>query len=207
VPYRERFFSRLSKYKKIDAPGKSMNNMPSLDGSYPGDRWQAKRAFQQAYKFTLALENYVYPGYQTEKLYDSMRAHTIPIYIGDPLVDHVFDTESFVCASAPYNYWIKRIENFAQYRFVDLLPAYYNQLHHKISRKLKSLLKDYKMKIFMDKLEEELVDKIVYLDQNDDAYLKMLSKPWLKGNTVPASTFSGSCWEAIFYKVHLTNRN
>lgn len=70
VPYREYFFTQLSKYKRVDAPGKSMNNTPSFDGKFNGDRWEQKRQFQSQYKFTLALENYVYPGYQTEKLYD-----------------------------------------------------------------------------------------------------------------------------------------
>lgn len=30
VPYRETFYTQLSRYKNVDAPGRSMNNMPAL---------------------------------------------------------------------------------------------------------------------------------------------------------------------------------
>lgn len=92
VPYREEFFSQLSKYKKIDAPGLSMNNMESIDSLYSGNIWQRKRQFLSEYKFTVAFENYVYPGYQTEKLYDAMQANSIPVYCGDPNIDEIFNT-------------------------------------------------------------------------------------------------------------------
>src|SRR6185312_9671314 len=96
VPYREEFFRQLSKYKKIDAPGKSMNNMESIDSIYSGDIWERKRQFLSEYKFTIAFENYVYPGYQTEKLYDAMQANSIPIYCGDPNIKEIFNTASFI---------------------------------------------------------------------------------------------------------------
>lgn len=35
--------------------------------------------------------------------------------------------------------------------------------------------------------EDELIDRIVELDRNDDAYLEMLEKPWLHGNELAAS--------------------
>jgi len=98
VPYREEFFRQLSKYKKVDAPGKSMNNMESIDTIYRGDIWERKRQFLSEYKFTIAFENYVYPGYQTEKLYDAMLAGSIPVYCGDPNIGEIFNTASFINA-------------------------------------------------------------------------------------------------------------
>src|SRR3569833_686367 len=98
VPYREEFFRQLSKYKKVDAPGKSMNNMQPIDNTYKGSFWEIKRQFLSPYKFTIAFENYVYPGYQTEKLYDAMLCKSIPVYCGDPNVDEVFNTASFLSA-------------------------------------------------------------------------------------------------------------
>ena len=81
VSYREDFFRRLSKYRRVDSPGASMNNMESIDVGAPLDqsRWETKRRFLARYKFTLAIENEIFPGYQTEKLYDAMRANSIPI--------------------------------------------------------------------------------------------------------------------------------
>eukprot|EP01136_Pigoraptor_vietnamica_P044418 Opistho-1_new@21150 len=78
IPYREAFFKQLSKYKKIDAPGRSMNNMPAIDQQFSGSKWDIKRQFLTPYKFTIAFESYVYPGYQTEKLYDAMQMNSIP---------------------------------------------------------------------------------------------------------------------------------
>jgi len=99
VPYREAFFTQLSKYKKVDAPGKSMNNMPGIDSLYKGDMWEIKRQFLAPYKFTIAFENDIFPGYQTEKLYDAMLAGSIPIYCGDPFVGDIFNTKSFINAA------------------------------------------------------------------------------------------------------------
>lgn len=95
IPYREQFFKQLSLYKKVDAPGKSMNNMPRIDEQYKGNTWKIKRDFLKPYKFTIAFESYSYPGYQTEKLYDAMQMNSIPIYCGDPLVNEVFNPKKF----------------------------------------------------------------------------------------------------------------
>ena len=99
VPYREAFFTQLSKYKKVDAPGLSMNNMPGIDMLYKGGKWEAKRQFLSPYKFTIAFENDIFPGYQTEKLYDAMLAGSIPIYCGDPYIGEIFNTKSFINAA------------------------------------------------------------------------------------------------------------
>ena len=96
VPYREAFFKQLSKYKKVHALGKSMNNMGSFDNLYTGNFWERKRQFLSKYKFTIAFENYVFPGYQTEKLYDPMQANSLPIYCGDPFISEIFNTKSFI---------------------------------------------------------------------------------------------------------------
>ncbi|TAF74498.1 MAG: hypothetical protein EAZ53_08940 [Bacteroidetes bacterium] len=200
VSYRERFFVQLSRYKKVDAPGKSMNNISSIDALYPENRWRAKRLFQLDYKFTLALENYSYPGYQTEKLYDSMLSDTIPIYVGDPLVGELFNTQSFVSL---YNheessFIIKKIEDFAQFSFTDILPTFHKLPQHRISRKLKSVLRDYKMKLLMDKYMDSIIDTIIDIDKNDEKYLKMFTEPWLKNNNVPENSYSDNHWKKIF---------
>src|SRR6185312_6089937 len=94
----EAFFKQLSAYKKVDAPGRSMNSMPGIDIG-GGNKWTTKRQFLSPYKFTIAFENDIFPGYQTEKLYDAMMADTIPIYCGDPFVGDVFNTKSFLNAA------------------------------------------------------------------------------------------------------------
>ena len=60
----------------------------------PGEK--AKLDFIRSYKFTLAIENAIWPGYLTEKIIQPKRVNSIPIYIGDPLARNVFDTAGYV---------------------------------------------------------------------------------------------------------------
>lgn len=85
---RNRFFHKLSKYKRVDSGGMLMNNV----GSPVAD----KLAFQRQYKFSIAFENSNYPGYTTEKLPEAAAAGTLPIYWGNSLVDRDFNPRRFL---------------------------------------------------------------------------------------------------------------
>lgn len=87
-PLRERFFDQLSEYKRVDSGGSVRNNI--------GYRIDDKLAWQRTYKFSIAFENSLKRGYSTEKLYDALRAHTVPIYWGNPLVGLEFNTKRFI---------------------------------------------------------------------------------------------------------------
>ena len=90
-PVRTAFFDKLSKYKHVDAPGRSRNNMAPI-GSHPDPSasrhaagyQQQKVAFQRDYKFSIAFENAAHPGYTTEKIYHAMLAGTLPVVLGQP---------------------------------------------------------------------------------------------------------------------------
>ena len=90
---RMRFFSELSKYKRVDSGGTVLNNM----GRTVPKGLSNKLAFLSPYKFTIAFENARYAGYTTEKLVDPMQAGSIPIYWGNWQVGREFNTRSFVC--------------------------------------------------------------------------------------------------------------
>src|SRR5262249_7283708 len=83
-------------YKRVDAAGLCMNNMNGWrvpEQPY----WQvAKIKFLQRYKFTLAVENTLLPGYCTEKLVEPMYANSIPIYVGDPMLSQCFNPDSYI---------------------------------------------------------------------------------------------------------------
>jgi len=91
-PTRNNFFMKLSKYKKIDSGGRSMNNM--------GYFVENKLEFQSNYKFSIAFENEAYrpnrEGYTTEKIMQPMLANSIPIYWGNPLISKEFNVKSFI---------------------------------------------------------------------------------------------------------------
>lgn len=102
VPSRIEFFKKLSKYKHIDAPGRSMNNMPPISSGDPkksrlSKNWpKEKLKFIKPYKFTIAFENFAAPGWVTEKLIHPMIVNSIPIYFGHKDVNKDFNTKSFI---------------------------------------------------------------------------------------------------------------
>lgn len=205
VPYREEFFKQLSKYKKIDAPGRSMNNMPGIDTLYKGSIWERKRQFLSNYKFTIAFENYVYPGYQTEKLYDAMQVNSIAIYCGDPDIGKTFNTSSFVNATeviGTRNGAIDWLQRNSQMDLVDILPTYYHAPQHRIKRKVKALGRNLKMRMQFSKSDlAPLIERIIDLDKNDEAYITMLQQPWFKNNQPPANASNKHRWLEIFSQV------
>jgi len=88
-PIREKFFKKLSEYKKVDSGGRYLNNI--------GQPISDKLEFIKNYKFTLAFENSLASGYTTEKLIEPMAASSIPIYWGNANVGLDFNKKSFVC--------------------------------------------------------------------------------------------------------------
>jgi hypothetical protein len=163
APERVAFFKELSKYKKIEAPGKSMNNttpippqnishiispiqtiekltirkhhFSALLSRHFGNWRKDVINYQRQFKFTIAFENSAYPGYTTEKIYHPMIANSIPIYWGNPEIGRDFNTRSFVN-------WFDYNDN------------------------------------------KKVADKVIELDQDDRKYLKILNEPWFKGNKI-----------------------
>lgn len=125
---RNDFFERLSKYKKVDSPGRVKNNM----GGALGGNSKDKLNFIKNYKFTIAFEVSSHPGYTTEKIVHPMLVNSLPIYWGNELVHLDFNPKSFL------NYYdfpnedalIERIieidQNDDLYRQYLLEPYYHN---------------------------------------------------------------------------------
>lgn len=86
--FRNEAFAKLGEYKKVDSGGKFMNN---VGGPVPD-----KLAFEGSHKFSICFENGRHPGYTTEKLVQAFAARTVPIYLGDPMVDETFNPSAFV---------------------------------------------------------------------------------------------------------------
>jgi hypothetical protein len=94
---RNRFFEKLSRYKRVDAAGPLANNLGwTLPRSGPDGGVGAKLDFIRRYKFTIAFENESSPGYTTEKVVEPMLVRSLPIHWGDPEVARDFNPASFV---------------------------------------------------------------------------------------------------------------
>lgn len=95
--FRKKFVQRLSEYKRVDCPGKVLNNMKAnLIGRYEGDFRKSKVDFVKDYKFTIAFENTQYRGYTTEKILHPFVGRSVPIYWGNPLVERDVNKNAFI---------------------------------------------------------------------------------------------------------------
>ena len=87
-PVREYFFRQLNARRRVDSGGKYLNNI--------NERVKDKIGFEREHRFSVAFENYSYPGYVTEKVFESFAAGTVPIYWGDPEIDRTLNPDSYV---------------------------------------------------------------------------------------------------------------
>lgn len=96
-PTRDLFFQLLSQYRRVDSPGRHLNNLPNPAADRYASGWrESKVEFQRRYKFSIAFENSGAPGYTTEKLMHAFIADTVPIYWGNPLVGREFNSKAFI---------------------------------------------------------------------------------------------------------------
>lgn len=114
-----------------------------------------------------------------------------------------------ICFQANENskHWVRIIEDFAQSRFSEISEVNVNNINVRAKKKLRSLLRDLKLKQLMNKYSDELVDAVVAMDKNDDAYLEAISEPWLNGNIVPSETFNNKFWINIFQTILIERNN
>jgi len=209
VPFREEFVRLLSKYKKVDCPGPALNNIPSIHA--PGgdylQREKEKINFIKNYKFTIAFENSTSPGYTTEKLWQPMFSGSVPIYWGNPEVGRLFNTRSFVnvheLVPPPTGLWRG-----------DFIPRFYDPdditdrwtLGNRAVRKLNGLIRAWNMKRWRRADMQAVVDRIVELDRDPEAYARLLAEPWLPGNRAPDMSAYWSRWREIFARGRAARR-
>lgn len=95
-PMRDKFFYELSNYKQVSSLGKHLNNTGQKSNRMDKNWLELSIEQKRKYKFSIAFENAYFPGYISEKLTSSFKAHCVPIYWGDPLVGDYFNTKAFI---------------------------------------------------------------------------------------------------------------
>jgi hypothetical protein len=99
------------------------------------------------YRFALCIENIVYPGYITEKIFDCLFAGCIPIYYGAPDVEDYIPKNCYIDYRdfKDYNELNNYLENFNEIKF--------NDFHNNISNFLLSnKFKEFSCKCYAEKL-------------------------------------------------------
>ncbi len=203
VPFREEFVRLLSQYKKVDCPGRALNNMPGFDreGDDYLQRENNKKEFVRRYKFTIAFENSTSLGYTTEKLWQPMLSSSIPIYWGNPQVGKMFNTCSFINVHELVSPPAGLCRGEFTPRFHDPKDiANRWTLANRAVRKVNGLIRARNMELWRRADLQAVVDRIVELDRNADAYARVLGEPWLPGNRVPDMSGYWNRWREIFAK-------
>ena len=91
---RAEFLLRLNAVRPVDSYGKVLNNQ---SGRQPPGRDGKLQVLRQS-TFTVAFENYIAPGYVTEKILEPMFAGSIPVYWGAAEAKSDFNPDAFIFA-------------------------------------------------------------------------------------------------------------
>lgn len=78
------------------------------------------------YKFTFCLENSVFPGYVTEKIFDAMFAGSVPVYLGAPDITDFIPKNCFIDMRNFKN--LKELDSFLMSLNEDLYLEYLNSI-------------------------------------------------------------------------------
>lgn len=150
---RIKFFKELSKYKKVDSYGKTLNNMGNeLQKINYTDIPKVFR--NKKYKFYICFDNNSTEEFISERLIIGMQSNTIPIYRGSPNIGKYFNTKSFINVGdfENFNEVIEKIKKIDEddelYEKVLKEPWFKNnKIPDSIKNKEKELIEFYK-KIF-----------------------------------------------------------
>ena len=94
-PFRDNLFFAVSDYKRVDSLGRHLNNTGRGGTGFVG-HYQDMVDLKRGYKFSIASENIMFPGWTSEKIYTSLNAHTVPIYWGNPDVELEINADCFI---------------------------------------------------------------------------------------------------------------
>ena len=201
IPFRERFYSELSHYKEVSAPGKSMNNCNDLASRYSADWQSAKLRYLGQFKFTIAFENSRREGYVTEKLFDALTANTIPIYWGDPKVKKIVNADAIIEVGTGWDNefleWLVFPERRIAYRPLSREPDLFNRLFGRLndSIKLRRATANF------PKAFKSAVETVVELDQSDEAFCSKLAAPRLLPEVIKLRWEYFHFWHQILSKI------
>lgn len=169
---RGNFFKQLCQYRRVEAPGSYLNNMPG--GETVNWKDDSKTNFQRKCKFTLCFESTLHEGFVTEKIMDAFYADTIPIYYGGSAAAQIFNKDAFlnVADFDSFEAAIERIKELDQddEKYLAMLrqpilvdPEY--------PAKLEPALQEYICHIFDQPLEKAYRRSRVFAPRRFDDYL------------------------------------
>lgn len=83
--------------QRVELMRRLAEDLPGMDWFGRGVRPLGKKyEAMDSYKYHVAVENHIAPGYWTEKIADAFLCGCLPFYAGDPDIGEVFPEESFI---------------------------------------------------------------------------------------------------------------
>jgi hypothetical protein len=196
VYYRNAFLSALSRYKQVDAPGRAMNNMPSIDPTPGQHDYDAKIGFLRDYKFVIAFENGSRPGYNTEKLTHAIEADCLPIYWGDPEIGRSFNVGRLINAH-DYLTWTAEFMPRLPYAPHSITSKTRPTFLQRAARRFNGVASEIEQRVWAMRGFAALIERIIQIDRDDDLYLQHLREPFMIGNRAPDRSRWISRWRKI----------
>ena len=98
-PKRDGIVYLLGNYKKVDSWGGHLNNTQTKATRFAENWEEISVRLKSGYRFSIAAENAQYDGYTSEKILTSFRAHSVPIYWGNPSIEEEFNPKAFINAN------------------------------------------------------------------------------------------------------------
>jgi alpha(1,3/1,4) fucosyltransferase len=199
VPFRERFYKELARQRPVSAPGKSMNNCSDLS-SRASESWQRDKIdYLSKFKFTIAFENSRRTGYATEKLYDALRADTVPVYWGDPYVSKIVNPAALVVVNSDWERdvlpWLSLPERRVPYRPYSREPSLLN----KACGRTNDVLRWLRARAPYRQGFGSAIDEIMALDRDSEAYKQKLAAPKLNPGLVDMRRQYFDFWRRIIH--------
>lgn len=151
-PFRKKVIHFLSRKDDFDLYGKGWGaeTSPYIKKVYRGEVTDKEKKLRE-YKFVLCLENAIFPGNITEKIFDCFFALSVPVYLGAPDIDEYIPRNTFIN--------IKDFKNLDELvKFIDSIDeTAYNTYVENIKTFLKS---DEYSKFSHQKFAETVIDLI-----------------------------------------------
>jgi hypothetical protein len=114
-----------------------------------------KRKVMSDFKYALCFENCVFPGYITEKIFDSFLAGCIPVYYGAPDITDFVPAETFIDFRRFKNY--SDLEKYLRGLSQSEAGSYINAAHEFITGPgFDKFTVDYLVNDFLNNIEQEL---------------------------------------------------
>lgn len=136
------------------------------------------------YKFSITMENTLFDGYMSEKIFNGIFANTVPIYFGLPDIEQYnINLDRFIYCNVSKSKLIKMRTMQKQHGKIWLFED-----------GNESPSDEELIKWAYDELRDELqpcVDRVIELDKNKDLYMAKLKQSIFKTGTTEKSQFDG----------------